>query len=646
MAVEYVRLSEGLNSYELVPSTDNIFNRIKSFEKDYYVSIFRYNEEQFKYWKENKTVSGIKDVVTNKLFFDFDNEKNPEAARQDAITLVSRLLKTGIPENTIQVAFSGNKGFSVEVATTDVMSQEQFKNTTFALASDLETFDTVVNDPQRIVRVVGTKHNKSKLYKLPMTVSQLSELDIPTIKSMASDFSNVDEDIVNSWKEVELPSSIKELQYTKKEEPVEPSGQTEEVDLRLKPKWMTEAKFALQQGMFNDGERNEACMILASTYKNQGFPKEITYRILKGTLELRANRLGHKDYDKKELWSTVIELVYSPHWKGGMYSYETTPLLQKVTKRLGLKPPKDEEQPLVTLDKVTDLFKRFALDIDKNTIKLGIPMIDNNIKVTTSMLVGVLAAPSAGKTTVSLNILNAASKSGIKSAFYSLDMGAPLVYQRLIQRHTGYQGKHIFDLYKTGSADIKKFEQTLETEYANVKFCFKSGISVEDMREFVIKEQEKSGDKIRLLVVDYLECIQGTFSDATANTAMIAQKLKDLANELELCIILLLQPQKHAGDPSAELLSYRQIKGSSAIEQAASVIFTLWRPGFSAKNPQDDRFITFAVVKNRMGSLASFDFSWDGLTGNIDELGDEEAEELDKLRKRRALEKAQADGGI
>lgn len=644
--MEYVRFADGLKSYELIPATDNIFNRIKSFEKDYYISIFKYNEEQFKYWKENKTVSGIKDVTTNILFFDFDSADNPELARKDTITLVSRLLSSGIPGESIQIAFSGNKGFHVKVDTNERLSQEEFKHVTFALASDLNTFDTVVNDPQRITRIVGTKHKKSNLYKLPLTISQLSELDVATIKGMAADFDNVDEDIVNSWKETELPEAVRQLKAIPKKEKKETVEQTEEFDTRLKPKWISEAKYALQEGMFEDGERNEACMILASTYKNQGFSKEITYNMLKATLRKRSERLGLDGYDKKELWETIIQLVYSPHWKGGMYSYENTPLLQKVTKRLGLKPPKEEEQPLVPLNNVTDLFKRFALEIDKNTIKLGIPTIDNNVKVTTSMLVGLLAAPSAGKTSVSLNILNSASKAGIKSAFYSLDMGAPLVYQRLIQRHMGYTGKHIFELYKNGSSDIAKIEQTLETEYKNVKFCFKSGISVEDMREFVIKEQEATGEKLRLLVVDYLECIQGSFSDPTANTAMIAQKLKDLANELELCIILLLQPQKHAGDPSSELLSYRNIKGSSAIEQAASVIFTLWRPGFSAKSPADDKYITFAVVKNRMGSLGSYDFSWDGLTGDINDLDDEQAHELSLLRKRRALEKAQSEGSI
>lgn len=122
---------------------------------------------------------------------------------------------------------------------------------------------------------------------------------------------------------------------------------------------------------------------------------------------------------------------------------------------------------------------------------------------------------------------------------------------------------------------------------------------------------------------------------------MIAQQLKDIANELEVCIVLLLQPQKHAGDPASELLSMRNIKGSSVVEQACSIIFTMWRPGFSPKNPDEDMYLTIAVVKNRMGQLGSYDFGWNGLTGDLSELDELERGELDELRKRRALEKAE-----
>lgn len=638
----YVRLCEGFNRYTLIPSSEDIWKHIKSNNTDYYLSLYQYDETGYRQWQKTNSVKGITNVTTNKLLFDFDKADAPDEARKDAIELVTRLLKFGVKQDNIQIAFSGNKGYNVEILTNKSLTPEEFKATVFSLAKDLKTFDTVVNDPQRIVRIVGTKHNKSGLYKMPLSVSQLTELSTEQIKVLAKDIDNIDTDIMEGWHEIEIPEGIIK---TKVES--EPKVLTVEklidLDMSLKPKWMTEAKFALQEGFFQAGERNTAFMILASTYKNQGFNKEIVYRMLKGMAELQARRSGQERYSDEELYNNIVDVVFSPGWKGGTYSYENTPLLQDVSARLGLKPPKEDEKVLVPVKSVSAIFKKFATEIDKNTIKLGIPAIDSKVRVTTSMLVGLLAAPSAGKTSVSLSILNEASKSNIKSVFFSLDMGAPLVLQRLIQKHARLNSKAIYSMYQNSDNEIGKIETTLDSEYKNVSFCFKSGITTQDIRDYIVKEQDTSGEKVRLVVVDYLECLQGPYSDATANTSIIAQQLKDIANDLEVCIVLLLQPQKHAGDPSSELLSYRNIKGSSAVEQAASVIFTMWRPGFSPKNPAEDKYLSIAVVKNRMGSLDLFEFSWDGLTGELNELDELQQGELDALKKRKAAEKAAND---
>ena len=638
----YLRLSEGLYKSKLIPVTDDIWNHIDSNDKDYYISIYQYNEDQYKQFKKTHSVAGIRDVTTQKLLFDFDNQSNPEDSRQDAITLVSRLIKEGFKQDNIQIYFSGSKGFGVEVLTDKSLTPDEFKNITRSLAGDLKTFDAVVSDPARVVRVLGTKHPKSGLYKFPLSVEQLTEFDVAIIKEKASSVDNIDPDVMNGWIQVELPENVYNLRI-KKEEKKTVQVEIHDLDMSLKPKWLLESKYALQQGYFGSGERNTAFMILASTYKNQGFPKEITYRILKGVAELQSERNNVERYSDKELWNNVVNVVYKPDWKGGMYSYENTPLLQEVTKRLGLNPPKIEDNPSVPLSNISDIFRKFAINIDKNTIKLGIDAIDNDVKVTTSMLVGLVAPPGAGKTSLSLDIMNTTSRLGIKTMFFSMDMGAPLVFQRLIQKHTGLHSKKIFEMYKNSDTSLPELENRVLKEYENVSFCFRSGLTVEEIRDIVVKQQEDTGEKIKLVVVDYLECVSSQFSDATASGQYVVQKLKDMANDLECTVLLLLQPQKLAGDPSDEITSYIRIKGSSAIQQACSIIFSMWRPGFSPKNPENDRFVSIAVLKNRMGSLAHYDFSWNGLTGEICEMDECEKEELDELRARKEAEKNASD---
>ncbi len=644
--MEYVRICEGLTRGKLIPVTDDVWKHVTTNQRDFYLSLYRYNETHYNQWKQTGTVAGIKDVTTNKLLFDFDHAENPEKARQDALTVISRLTSGGVKEENIQVTFSGNKGFNVAVETTERFTPDEFKSLVFGLAGDLSTFDTVVSDPQRIIRLVGTKHNKSGLFKYPLSVSQISELTVDQIKTMAKRDDDIDADIMTGWVEVDLPEAIKEKKQVKKLEAPKVEVQAHELDMSKKPKWLTEAKYALQEGYFGSGERNTAFMILASTYKNQGFSKEIVYRMLKGCAELQAARSGQERYSDKELYNNVVEVVFNPNWKGGTYSYENTPLLQTVTARLGLKPPAKEEQTMIPLSDVSSIFRKFATEIDENTIKLGIEAIDKDVRITTSMLVGLVAPPGGGKTTVAFEIMNNASKAETPTMFFSMDMGAPLVFQRLIQKHTGMYSRKIFDMYKNNDKGIATIESTLTKEYNNVSFCFKSGLTVEEIREAVIQEQLRTEKKIRLVVIDYLECISSGFSDPTASGAYVTQKLKDLANELECTVLLLLQPPKVAGDPSDEILSYTKIKGSSVIQQACSVIFSMWRPGFSPKAPQEDKYVCFAVLKNRMGTLGQYEFGWDGLTGSITELDEEGQVALNGLKKRKAEEKAAQSSSI
>lgn len=609
-------------------------------EKDYYVSIYKYNDKHYEAYKKTKSVSGFTDVITNDLVFDLDSKTDLNQAKNDGIEVCNRLINYNISPENIQVYFSGSKGFHIIVSTDTDLSVEKFKVVTRSVANGLKTFDKSVSDPNRILRFPFTKHNKTDKYKTPLSVEELKTMSVEEIQDMALSPQQDRIDLFMSWKDkvVHLPEVFNKL----KEPEIERNKvekMSHDLDMSKKPTWMSEAKYALQMGFFEQGERNKACMILASTYKNQGFPEEITYRILKGTLERRAERLGEGDsYSKEELWDTIIKTVYSPNWKGGQYSYEKEPLLQDVTARLDLKPPGVNAETM-GITGMLNTYSSFARDIEKNTIKLGVPTLDQTVTITTSMLVGLVAPPSSGKTSVSFDFLKTASSNGIKSVFFSMDMGQPLVFQRLVQKETGYYSQKVINMFKTPTGEEKRVIQQLDESYKNVSFCFKSGLTVDEIRNIVKDDDEKTGVKTKLIIIDYLECISSQFSDSTASSAYISQKLKDLANEYECTVLLLLQPQKIAGDPRDEINSYVKIKGSSAIQQACSVIMSINRPGFDPRHPEDDRFMSISILKNRMGQLGQMDFAWDGVRGIITELDEEGIRHLKAIRDENARQR-------
>jgi KaiC/GvpD/RAD55 family RecA-like ATPase len=491
---------------------------------------------------------------------------------------------------------------------------------------------------------------KSQMYKIPMTAQELMIANLDDIFEQAKT-PNMDErlEVLFTFETIEMPEQFIKIFNDYSNDPVEIAAHLGEADydndlttsltkpdMSRKPKHLTEAKYALQEGFFEEGERNEACMILAATYRYLGYNKELAYNMIKATLRLRAERLNLPDYDRSSLWKEVINPVFSPTWKGGTFS-EDSGVLKKVIDRYGLNKINTFSHELISLDNVSDFFKDFAINIDKNTLKIGIEDVDKQVRITTGMLVTLLAAPSAGKSSIAMSILNTVSKNDCKCLFFSLDMSMQQTYQRLIQKHTGHQSDDIFEAYKQGNDEItSEYTSVLKDEYRNVKFSFRSGLTVDTIREMIITEQTITGIIPKLVVIDYLECIHGQFSDPTANKALIATQLKDIANQFNTCVLLLVQPRLAAGGPAGELNSYTDIKGSSVLGEASAVVLTLSRPGFNPKDRTLDRFATITVVKNRMGTLSSTDLSWEGITGNVGTLNEDGHRDLADLRSQLA----------
>jgi replicative DNA helicase len=637
MNLEYVRLSEGLGRGNLVPIQD-AHNHITKIDKDYYQSIFIYNDEQYAHWEKTKSVAGIVDVLTNRLVWDFDSSNNLDEAKEDAKTLCTRLIERGIPKDDIFIAFSGMKGFSIEViADKQRFTPDEFRNINLALAEGLKTNDTKILDAARIFRVVGTKHPKSGLYKFPLTFNQLFELPVKTILELAADINNAGEVYVNP---VNIPKGITDmaaqpLAVAPKLNSIDVS-EISQLEFSSKPKGFSNCKFAIMHGFFPAGCRNNALMALAATYKHQGYPSEVAYGALKGAARLQAQREGTAPYSKDEIWNNIIKQVYGPHWKGAMYSCKNQPWLKEICDSLGphkCKTDEDEKKAgYVDVMSAFEDFEQFAKDIEKNTIKTGIRLLDDTVRFRTGQMIGILAAPSGGKTSIGLELLENVSRQGLLSVFYSLDMSSSELFQKLAQRVTGMQEAQLFDIIKNDPQGREEIKKKVCAAYENVKFCFDTGVSVDRIEESIREFESKHGRKVSLLLLDYNELLSSPYSDATASSGHNAGLLKKLTNLNQVCTISLLQPPKIVGDARDEIVSYRSIKGSSLLEQCFSIVIGVFRPGFSAENnSEDDKYLVMNLLKNRLGKLHCLKFRWDGLRGRISETDDEDVQHIEKL---------------
>lgn len=655
MSKEYIRFSENYKINQLIPVTESPHKYIKNKNSPYFISMMKYNEDQYKEFQKTKSLAGLSGGKTNKIWADFDSESHLDAAFSDAVIFVKDLLNIGIKEEEIQISFSGNKGIGIIVETNNEFTIEQVKSFCFDLLSGLTTFDKTMYDHQRIFRLNYTKNEKTNLYKIPITYEELVDANIEEIKKRAA-IDPTPEEIqdVNDYYQIsnsKIPDeylNVQKLEVIPKDIVVHG-----EINWELKPKFLSNCRWALQNGLFEPGFRSNPLLCLASTYKNLGYSQGITYRMLKGVAEAEAERNQSERYPDKELYNNIILQVFSERWKNGQFSCKQEGnFLYDYCQTLG-DHKCDHTEDTKHIIKINDLatsFEDYAVNFEKNIVKTGISGIDENVMFLTSTLNGILGQPGSGKTSMVLQWLKNNSELNSNSLFYSLDMGKPIIYAKLIQQTIGCSFKEATEILKNDKKRFLEIKDKVGINFKNVNFNFKSGMQVENIKYDIKAHEDRTGEKLRLLVIDYLECLAGPYSDSTANTGYISNQMKDLANEMEVCAVMLLQTQKHATSEICDpLLSMRKIKGASVIEQSASVIMTLWREGYNPKTVNEDKYISFAAVKNRFGPLWSDDFKWDGKKGYVSNLEDYDRQLLSEFRSHKEAvkkeEKAESSSG-
>ncbi|HEY8365683.1 MAG TPA: DnaB-like helicase C-terminal domain-containing protein [Bacteroidia bacterium] len=624
----------------------------KDPNSDWYTSVYYYPPSAKSYYDQNNySLKGYAgEAYSNKLIFDFDSEKIEEA-KKDALELLYRLSDKGVNiESDVNVYFSGCKGFHIELTTIDQFTPEELKTICSNLANGLSTFDPVVYNTTRLIRIPNTRHQSTGAYKIPLEPIDLQQLTVDQIIERASNPgvlkpANViqNTEFLNEFKKKNTPAQSVAVDV----EEVEGIRGINTIDWSTMPKNMPRCFYALEHGIMvpGQGERNHLFLRLAAYYRNQGYNKEKAYNSLKATARLNAKLYPEaKPYDKTELWNTVISSVYSngPGWKPVAGASGVDPnnvLIKKYCDALdehtnckcSLHATKSATQTLMKIDEVADGFQKFAEDFDNNLVYTGIKFIDDHMKIargTTTLLAGV---SGSGKTTAALNMIERANALGQHVVFFSMDMYKNLVYLKIAQKLTPYSQDEIINFYRSkNQAKVKEIRDLIGKVYDKTHFEFSSTLRIEEVRDTVLRIEESTGNKISLVVVDYAGRLGGPHSDKYANASYNALKSKEVAEQTNAAWIFLVQVARASGDGCTPLRSKRVAKESSDWEDSATNIITMWRPFLG--DPDRDDIVRMFLAKNRMGSEIESPLRWDGAKGLIRDLDDLELEDYNTMR--------------
>lgn len=225
-----------------------------------------------------------------------------------------------------------------------------------------------------------------------------------------------------------------------------------------------------------------------------------------------------------------------------------------------------------------------------------------------------LAAPtSCGKSALALNIaLKSVTHNNAPCAVFSLEMPQKQLFKRMTQTLAGVNIKQISDGV-ISEENMKKVDEAIDQLHSVPLYTSHNVKSAEDLASQLRKLVDKQG--VKLAVIDYLQLIpfnSGKVGKAEG-IANISHKIKQLALELNIGILLLAQVNREGAKREGGLDIY-DLKDSGDIENDADVVLLMYpqQGNFEDSKMTDSNGpytnLEYKIAKNREGERGTIGY--------------------------------------
>lgn len=228
-----------------------------------------------------------------------------------------------------------------------------------------------------------------------------------------------------------------------------------------------------------------------------------------------------------------------------------------------------------------------------------------------SDLIIIAARPSMGKTALAVNMAqNAAIKSGVKVALFSLEMSKEQLVQRILCSEAMVDQQRV----RTGElldSDWPKLTQAVgPLSEAPIFIDDTVGISLAELRSKARRLKMEHG--LGLIMIDYLQLmtIGRKAESRQQEVAQISRGLKGIARELGVPVIALSQLNRGVEQRQDKRPVMSDLLESGAIEADADVISFIYRDEYY--NPESDKkgIAEIIIAKHRNGPVGTIELGF------------------------------------
>lgn len=218
-----------------------------------------------------------------------------------------------------------------------------------------------------------------------------------------------------------------------------------------------------------------------------------------------------------------------------------------------------------------------------------------------SDLIIIAGRPSMGKTSFALNIAHHIAKQNLPVAIFSLEMSKEQLAMRLLASEAEIESNKL----RSGRLSQKELEPlfdalgTLSTLPIHIDDA--SNASVMQMRSQVRRLQAEYKGELGLVLIDYLQLMEGSSDNRVQELSRITRALKGLAREVRAPVIALSQLSRAVESRNNKRPMMSDLRESGSIEQDADLIIMLYRDEYYHPDSVDRGVAEVIVTKHRNG---------------------------------------------
>lgn len=239
------------------------------------------------------------------------------------------------------------------------------------------------------------------------------------------------------------------------------------------------------------------------------------------------------------------------------------------------------------------------------------------------------ARPSVGKTSLALNIAYNMAKANKKVAFFSLEMGARSLAQRLLSMEAVIPSEKVRSGHLSDSEWNKTIETVIELKEKADDYIFFNANSFLTIAELRSKCRKlKSENNLDCVIIDYLQLMHAGIENYNGKSdysrliknrqeevAEISRSLKGIAKEIDIPVIALAQLNRNTDSKKETQLS--DIRESGAIEQDADLIIFIEKENENKDDSQagNNNYLSDTIIlnisKHRNGKTGKINLRFD-----------------------------------